>query len=72
MWGFGGRGDPVGTALGQKVFDFLFEDPDPPDIWWVIWNGRMWTRAQGFQDAPAGPPGSDPDHLNHVHVTYMD
>jgi hypothetical protein len=41
VWGFGGRGDPVGTALGQKVFDFLFEDPDPPDIWWVIWNGRM-------------------------------
>lgn len=72
VWGFGGRGDPIGTELGDRVFDLLFNDPDPPDIWWIIWNGRMWTRAQGFLDAPPGPPGSDPDHVNHIHVTYMD
>ncbi len=54
------------------MFDVLFNDPDPPDIWWIIWNGRMWTRAQDFLDAPPGPPGSDPDHVNHIHVTYMD
>jgi predicted chitinase len=72
VWGFEGRGDPLPKELGDKVFDVLFNDPDPPNIWWTIWQGRMWTRAGGWQASPPGPPGSDPQHNQHIHVTYVD
>lgn len=72
VWGFGGRGDAVGTALGQGVFDYLFNLPDKPDIWWCIWNKRMWTRAGGWGPSPAGPVGSDAEHIWHAHFTYLD
>ena len=56
VWGFGGRGDPLTKALGDRAFHTLFSYPNPPDIWWVIWQGRMWSRFQGgFVDAPGGP-----------------
>jgi hypothetical protein len=73
VWGFGGRGDPLPKPLGDQVFHVLFSDPNPPDIWWIIWQGRMWSRFQGgFIDAPQGPSGSDPGHFLHIHVTYLD
>ncbi|MDP9480817.1 MAG: hypothetical protein M3R38_35000, partial [Actinomycetota bacterium] len=72
VWGFGGRGDVLPVEIGREVFDVIFDDPNPPDIWWTIYRGRMWTRAGGDQPSPPGPPDSDPQHNNHIHVTYLD
>ena len=78
VWGWGGRGDPIGLLRGNKVWHRLFHDERPPEIWWIIWQGSMWVRnlnnlGQGsFEDAPEGPAGSDWEHLMHIHVTYLD
>jgi hypothetical protein len=54
------------------VFHVLFNDP-APDIWWIIWQSRMWSRFQGgFVAAPPWPVGTDPGHFNQLHVTYLD
>jgi hypothetical protein len=66
----GYRGKPIGTALGHRVFRALFNDRHRPNICWIIWNGRMWVRGTGWENSPWGPAGSDPKHVNHVHVTY--
>jgi hypothetical protein len=73
VWGFDGRGDPLPKELGDRVYHVLFHEPDPPDIWWIIWQGEIWSRFQVPQRRPfpdAG--GSDPGHLTHIHVTYLD
>jgi hypothetical protein len=36
VWGPGGRDDPIDLDLGQRVFDFVFNDPNPPLIEWCI------------------------------------
>ena len=72
VWGFGGRGDPLPVDIGRQVYDAIFDDPNPPDIWWIIYQGNMWTRAGGDEPSPEGPPDSDPEHQLHIHVTYLD
>ncbi|MGH3144174.1 MAG: glycoside hydrolase family 19 protein [Rubrobacter sp.] len=72
VWGFGGRGATLPEVPGREVFDVIFGDPNPPDIWWTIYQGRMWTRAGGWGPSPPGPPDSDPEHNLHIHVTYLD
>lgn len=73
VWGFGGRGDSLPVEIGEKVRDTIFDDPNPPDIWWIIYRGKMWTRKSGAWGAsPPGPPDSDPEHNHHIHVTYLD
>jgi hypothetical protein len=72
VWAWGGRGDYLTPQLRAEVFNVIFNDPNPPDIWWTISGGGMWTRAGGWEDAPWGPPDSDPDHVGHIHVTYLD
>jgi lysozyme len=69
VWGPGGRNDPVGRDRGQRVFDFVFNDPNPPLIQWCIWRGAMWTRASGQFE----PFGVDPFtfHNDHSHWTFM-
>ena len=76
VWGFGGRGDPLPQALGAEVFRHLFRDPDPPDVWWCIYRGRMFVRnaltfETHWEPAPPGPPGSDANHDQHMHFTYL-
>lgn len=72
VWAWGGRGDPLTRELRREVFDYLFNLKGAPDIWWIISGGGMWTRAGGWEDAPAGPAGSDPDHIWHIHETDLD
>ena len=67
VWGFEGRGDPLPKELGDRLYDVLFDEPDPPDIWWIIWQGEIWSR---FFRRPKRRP--DPDHFDHIHVTYLD
>ena len=67
----GYRGKPIGASFGQKVFNAIYRDPYKPNIFWIIWNGRMWVRGTGWEHSPWGPPDSDPRHEKHIHVTYM-
>jgi len=72
VWGFGGRGDPLDVNLGWQVRRLLFNDPNPPNINWIIWQGRMWSFLGGpNQPSPPGAPGSDAGHFQHIHVTYF-
>jgi GH25 family lysozyme M1 (1,4-beta-N-acetylmuramidase) len=69
VWGPGGRDDPIGFDLGQRVFDFIFNDPNPPLIEWCIWRRAMWVRAtREFQQF-----GNDPFtfHDDHSHWTFV-
>ena len=75
VWGPGGR---MGEArqdfflppkLGRQIYDFLFEDPNPPDIDWIIYEREMWTHARRRKQ----PFGFDAFtfHDDHIHVTYL-
>lgn len=67
----GYRGKPLPQALGTRMFNAIWNDPYPPNIYWIIYRGRMWTRGYGWGPAPWGPPDSDPQHNAHIHVTYL-
>jgi hypothetical protein len=67
----GYRGKPIGTDLGNQVWNAIYNDPYLPNIFWIIWNGWMWLRHSGWSGAPWGPPDSDAGHYNHIHVTYI-
>ena len=66
----GYRGKPIGTALGNRVFRAIFNDRHEPNIFWIIWHGRMWLRGRGWGPAPGGPPDSDAGHYKHIHITF--
>ncbi len=69
IWGPGGRNDPIGFDLGQRVFDFVFTDPNPPLIDWCIWRRAIWSiRTKHFE-----PFGNDPFtfHDDHCHFTFV-
>ncbi|HEX6709759.1 MAG TPA: glycoside hydrolase family 25 protein [Rubrobacter sp.] len=68
VWGPGGRNDPIGFDRGQRVFEFVFNDPNPPLIEWCIWRRAIWTRASGQFE----PFGTNPFtfHDDHSHWTF--
>ncbi len=66
----GYRGRALGPVLGDRIFRRIFNDPEDPPLLWIIWRGRMWSRAYGWGPAPSGPPDSDPQHLKHIHATF--
>src|ERR687898_878725 len=62
-------------GLVNRVYDALFNDPDPPDIWWIIWQGEIWNRfykRPRRRHFPGGAGAADMGHFNHIHVTYLD
>jgi len=69
VWGPGGRNDPIDFDLGQRVFEFVFNDPNPPLIEWCIWRRAIWTRASGQFE----PFGVDPFsfHDDHSDWTFL-
>lgn len=69
VWGPLGRGDPLPKALGDKIFNFVYSDPKPPWIDWVIWRRVIRMREEGFV---ARPFGEDPFswHDDHIHITF--
>lgn len=67
----GYRGKPLPVELGRRVFNSIFNDPRLPNIYWIIYRGRMWTRGYGWGPAPWGPAGSDARHDWHIHVTCL-
>lgn len=73
VWGEKGRGDPIGSARGQQVLDFVFNDPNPPLINWTVWNGRIWVRGEGWSSygGENDDPITDARHTKHPHFTMV-
>lgn len=70
VWGPQGRNDPVGSTVGQQIFELLLNDPEKPDIRWIIWQARQYGAWNGWQGEPFGTnPFSW--HNDHIHVTYL-
>jgi lysozyme len=69
VWGPAGRGDPLPKELGDKVFDFIYSDPKPPWIDWIIWQARIRTREEGFVARPFGEDEFS-FHNDHIHITF--
>jgi hypothetical protein len=72
VWGPAGRGDPVGTDRGQKIFDYIFNDTVPPSINWAIFRGWLWSRAGGWaRYGDSADTVTDSVHEKHIHVTCL-
>lgn len=67
----GYRGKPIASGVGWNVVEALFADRYLPNIAWLIFGGKMWTRGYGWGPAPYGPAGSDAGHFFHVHCTHV-
>ena len=82
VWGPGGRGDPLPRERHRNIYRFLFNLDGAPDWWWAISLGEMWQRNRDLdltpqweghlREPPDGPPDSDPNHDNHLHLTLLD
>jgi hypothetical protein len=72
----GYRGKPLPREIGKRLFREIWDDPEGPRIWWVIYWGRMWVNpafgGRGWGPSPWGPPDSDPGHYKHIHCTFED
>lgn len=69
VWGPGGRGYALDADLGDEIFGVLFNDPDPPDIEWIIYKGVMYGAWNGWEGEPFGSDDFS-WHYDHIHVTY--
>jgi hypothetical protein len=70
VWGLMGRGSPIIREVGDHIFNLIWNDPGEPYIDWIIWQRKIWVRAEGFWPRPFG---NNPFewHDDHVHVTFM-
>ena len=81
VWGPRGRGDALPLERHRDIYRFLFNLEGAPDWWWAISRGAMWQRNRDvnldpqweghIKDPPGGPPDSDPDHDDHIHLTLL-
>jgi len=81
VWGPTGRGEALPLERHRDIYKFLFNLDGAPDWWWAISRGEMWVRNRDvnlnprweghIEDAPGGPPDSDPDHERHIHLTLL-
>jgi hypothetical protein len=71
VWDWQGRGHRLDPQLGRELFETILDDPTPPLINWTIYNARMWTIRAGWMGSPPGPIDSDPEHRDHIHVTFV-
>lgn len=71
VWGEKGRNDPIGLERGDKVFYFVYNDPNPPYLEWCIWRRKIRTRANGFRPEPFGNGTVFENHEDHPHFTFQ-
>ncbi|HZB08036.1 MAG TPA: hypothetical protein VE525_02865 [Rubrobacter sp.] len=71
VWDNSGRGEPINRPIGDRVVNFVFQDPGIPYISWCIWKGEIWQRSKTprrwrkWQDDGTGL------HFDHPHFTMM-
>lgn len=70
VWAYEGRGYALDKALGDIIHSLLFNDPDLPNIDWIIWQGWMWTRAGGWSWFSDDTSDADMGHWRHIHITF--
>jgi hypothetical protein len=70
VWGLPDRGSPLGTTLGWQIFHILMNDPNPPNIRWIIWQETQYGEWNGWQGEPFGVGDPIMSHNDHIHVTY--
>lgn len=58
------------TVNGWDIFNAAFNDPNLPNIAWIIFGGYMWSWSGGWTSAPWGPAGSDAGHHYHPHISF--
>lgn len=71
VWGPSGRGDPLDPALGDELFGIIFNDPNPPNIEWIIYKRRMYGAWNSWYGEPFGDGSVFMNHDDHIHVTYL-
>lgn len=70
VWAYAGRSYELDPDLGQEVFDYVFNDPNPPWIRWTIWQGWIWDDYNGWRWYWDQDPWSDGGHYKHIHFTF--
>lgn len=78
-------GHPAGLALdiqvgqdrikGDAVALYVTQNAAALDVKYVMWQQRYWAPGKGWKSVPFLPgdkPGYDPNHLRHVHVSFLD
>ena len=75
VWGGGGdrpghRGLPLNPKIGAEVFDFLFNDPNPPNLRWCIYRRQIRGAWNNFVPEPFGDGTPFTNHDDHSHWTY--
>jgi hypothetical protein len=70
VWHAAGRGVPIWPEKGTHIVNYVFNDPRPPWISWVIWQGMIWSRNQGGVWVPYDDDGTGL-HFDHPHFTMM-
>lgn len=70
VWAGAGRGAPINRDRGDRIVQFVFNDPDPPFIHWVIWEGRIWNRHGAGVWVPFDDDGTGL-HFDHPHFTFQ-
>ena len=70
VWGPAGRNDPIGSTVGWQIFNLLMNDPNPPNVRWIIWQRNQYGEWNGWQGEPFEPGNEFMAHEDHIHVTY--
>lgn len=78
-------GHPAGLALdfqvgqdkakGNAVAAHFVGNARPLEVKYVIWQQRIWKPGSGWTKMahrPGDRPGYDPNHLRHVHVSFLE
>jgi hypothetical protein len=66
FWAPAGRGYPIDPAVGYAILRYVFNDPNPPQIRWYLWQGQIWDGPNTLR------PYWDLNdlHYDHVHFTF--
>jgi hypothetical protein len=68
--GPGWRGLWLPPKIGAEVFDFLFHDPEPPNLYYCIYHRQIRGKWSGFAPEPFGDGSRFTNHDDHSHWTY--
>jgi hypothetical protein len=67
FWGVGGRGDPIGERLGERVRQALWQLSPLPPVRHTIWQHTLWT---SFGGVSYWRPFDHSGKVRHLHVTF--